>query len=159
VQESRIIIRVNELTSGARVEAALGRLLLRGTRMYLYDRLVNGVEGVDATTYPVLSGLARSGPTSATRLAAIIGLDRTATTRYASRLESAGLLRRAPDPEDARATRLELTAAGEAAVVAMRGTLTEAFDDLLAGWSGPEADQFAAALERFATQLETNRNY
>jgi DNA-binding MarR family transcriptional regulator len=47
-------------------------------------------------------------------------LDRTATTRYASRLESAGLLRRAPDPEDARATRLELTSAGRAAVAAMR---------------------------------------
>ena len=157
MQESRIILRVNELTSGARVEAALGRLLLRGTRMYLYDRLVDCVDGVDATTYPVLSGLARGGPTSATRLAATIGLDRTATTRYASRLESAGLLRRAPDPEDARATQLELTSAGRAAVAAMRGTLTEVFDDLLDSWSGPEADQFAAALERFTTQLEANR--
>ena len=158
MQESRIILRVNEPTSGARVEAALGRLLLRGTRMYLYDRLMDGIEGVDATTYPALSGLARSGPTSATRLAAIIGLDRTATTRYASRLESAGLLRRAPDPEDARATRLELTAAGEAAVAAMRDTLTEVFDDLLASWSGPDADQFAAALERFTTELEASRS-
>ena len=158
MQESRTIPWVNELTSGARVEAALGRLLLRGTRMYLYERLVDGVEGVDPTTYPVLSGLARGGPTSATRLAAVIGLDRTATTRYASRLESAGLLRRAPDPEDARVTRLELTAAGRAAVSAMRDTLTSVFDDLLAGWSGPEADRFAAALERFTTQLEANRS-
>ena len=132
--------------------------MLRGIRMYLYDRLVDGVEGVDATTYPVLSGLARGGPTSATRLAAFIGLDRTATTRYASRLESAGLLRRAPDPEDARATRLELTSAGRAAVAAMRDTLTQVFDDLLGSWSGPDADQFAAALERYSTQLEMNRS-
>jgi DNA-binding MarR family transcriptional regulator len=68
------------------------------------------------------------------------------------------LLRRAPDPEDARATRLELTSAGRAAVAAMRDTLTQVFDDLLGSWSGPDADQFAAALERFTTQLEMNRS-
>jgi hypothetical protein len=41
-------------TRGARVEAQLGRLLLRSTRTYLYDQLVAGIDGVDATTYPVL---------------------------------------------------------------------------------------------------------
>jgi DNA-binding MarR family transcriptional regulator len=149
--------RVAPLTPGMRVEAALGRLLLRGTRMYLYDQLVDGVDGVDTTTYPVLSGLARTGPTSATRLAAAIGLDRTATTRYATRLESTGLLRRVPDPEDARTTQLELTPAGVAAVAATRRTLGAAFEDMLTGWAEPEAEQFATALERFTTRLEQRR--
>jgi DNA-binding MarR family transcriptional regulator len=142
---------------GARVAAALGRLLLRSTRTYLYERLVAGVDGVDQTTYPVLSGLARSGPTSASRLAELIGLDRTATTRYASRLESAGLLRRRPDPEDARAVQLELTPAGEATVASMRQILDVVFDELLASWDGPDAERFAIALERFTDQLEANR--
>jgi DNA-binding MarR family transcriptional regulator len=144
-------------TRGARVEAQLGRLLLRSTRTYLYDQLVTGVDGVDATTYPVLSGLARIGPTTATELATAIGLDRTATTRYASRLQATGLLHRVSDDHDRRATRLELTPAGHQAVAAMRSTLSQLFDDMLSTWKRDEAEQFAASLERFTTMLEQRK--
>jgi DNA-binding MarR family transcriptional regulator len=144
-------------TRGARVEAQLGRLLLRSTRTYLYDQLVTGVDGVDATTYPVLSGLARIGPTTATELASAIGLDRTATTRYASRLQAAGLLHRVSDDQDRRAIRLELTLAGHQAVAAMRRTLSQLFDDMLSTWKRDEAEQFATSLERFTTMLEQRR--
>jgi DNA-binding MarR family transcriptional regulator len=142
---------------GARVEAQLGRLLLRSTRTYLYDQLVTGVDGVDATTYPVLSGLARIGPTTATELATAIGLDRTATTRYASRLQAAGLLDRVSDDQDRRAIRLELTPAGHEAIATMRRTLSEVFDDMLSTWTRDEAEQFATSLERFTTMLEQRR--
>jgi DNA-binding MarR family transcriptional regulator len=135
----------------------VGRLLLRSTRTYLYDQLVTGVDGVDATTYPVLSGLARIGPTTATELAAAIGLDRTATTRYASRLQAAGLLHRVSDVQDRRAIRLELTPAGHEAVAAMRRTLSQLFDDMLSTWKRDEAEQFVASLERFTTMLEQRR--
>jgi len=141
-------------TPGSRVEAALGTLLLRSTRARLYDRLIEGVDGVDVTTYPVLSGLARTGPTSASRLAEAIGLDRSATTRYATRLETAGLLRRAVDRNDARATQLELTAAGRTAIAKMRKTLGAAFDEMLASWSAAGAERFATGLERFTDQLQ-----
>lgn len=140
-------------TPGARIEDALGRLLLRSTRARIYDRLIEGVEGVEATTYPVLSGVARIGPISASRLGAEIGLDRTATTRYASRLADAGLLRRMPDPHDARATLLALTGKGQAAVDRMRRNLVREFDRTLRGWSDEAAERFAGELERFADQL------
>jgi DNA-binding MarR family transcriptional regulator len=144
-------------TRGARVEAQLGRLLLRSTRSYLYDQLVTGVDGVDTTTYPVLSGLARIGPTTATELASTIGLDRTATTRYASRLQEAGLLQRVSDDQDRRATRLELTPAGHQAVASMRRRLTQLFDDMLSTWTHDEAEQFTTSLERFTTMLEQRK--
>jgi len=144
-------------TRGTRVEAQLGRLLLRSTRTYLYDQLVTGVDGVDATTYPVLSGLARIGPTTATELAAAIGLDRTATTRYASRLQAAGLLYRVSDDQDRRAIRLELTPAGREAITTMRRTLSQLFDDMLSTWTRNEAEQFATSLERFTAMLEQRR--
>lgn len=137
-----------------RAQSALGRFLVRGNRMYLYERLVDGVEGLDVTTYPVLSGLARTGPTSATRLASAIGLDRTATTRYASRLESAGLVRRVPDAHDGRATRLELTPKGEAAVTRSREVLASIFERILSDWDQAEAECFVAGLERFIAGLE-----
>lgn len=140
-------------TPGARIEEALGRLLLRSTRARLYDRLIEGVEGVDVTTYPVLSGVARLGPVSASRLGAEIGLDRTATTRYATRLADAGLLHRMPDPNDARATLLALTEAGEAAVGLMRQNLVREFDRTLRDWTTEAAERFAGELERFADQV------
>ena len=151
---ARIVRPMRSLSPGARVEAALGTLLLRSTRARLYDRLIEGVDGVDVTTYPVLSGLARTGPTSASRLAEAIGLDRSATTRYATRLEAAGLLRRAVDHNDARATQLELTTAGRAAIARMRKTLGAAFDETLASWSAAKAERFATGLEEFTEQLQ-----
>ena len=137
-----------------RAQAALGRFLIRGNRKYLYDQVVAGLDGVDTTTYPVLSGLARTGPTTATRLAAAVGLDRTATTRYATRLETAGMLRRVPDPDDGRSTTLELTPRGDAAVAAARRILATIFDEIMAGWSDPDAERFVTALERLVATLE-----
>ncbi len=144
------------VSTAARVQSALGKLLQRGTRMHLYGRLVEGVEGVDATLYPVLSGLARTGPASATELAAVIGLDRTATTRYATRLQAAGLVTRAPDRADARATLLQLTPAGRKAVSRMRGNLTRVIEEILDDWSPAQGEQFAAALDDFVTRLENS---
>jgi len=140
-------------TPGSRIEEALGRLLLRSTRARLYDRLIEGVEGVDVTTYPVLSGVARLGPVSASKLGTEIGLDRTATTKYASRLAETGLLRRMPDPHDARATLLALTEAGEAAVELIRRNLVREFDRTLRNWTNEAAERFAGELERFADEL------
>ncbi len=144
--------------TGAQVQSALGKLLLRSTRLHLYERLIGSVSGVDATSYPVLSGVARTGPISSTELAGVIGLDRSATTRYASRLQGSGLLARTPDPADARATLLQLTPAGQKAVARMRNNLSDVIDEILAGWPEADAEAFAAALEAFTTQLEKYGN-
>ncbi|MEU9124381.1 MarR family transcriptional regulator [Streptomyces sp. NPDC048506] len=140
-------------TSAARVAAAIGALTMRSTRAGLYSRLTSGVEGVDATTYPVLSGLDRLGPATATRLAETIGMDRTVTTRYATRLQEAGLISRRPDPSDARATQLVLTEDGERAVVALRKALESFLAEEMTTWSPGEADAFAMRLERLTETL------
>lgn len=80
------------------------------------------MDGIDTTAYPVLSGLARLGPTTATQLAATIGVDRTVTTRYASRLEAAGLLSSAVD---------DILASWPATESAPFARLLERFTDLL----------------------------
>lgn len=140
-------------TSAARVAAAIGALTQRATRAGLYSRLTSGVAGVDATTYPVLSGLDRVGPATATKLAEVIGMDRTVTTRYATRLQEAGLIDRRPDPADARATRLVLTVEGERAVAALRGALESVLAEEMATWLPGEAAAFAVRLERLTESL------
>jgi DNA-binding MarR family transcriptional regulator len=141
------------LTTSARIEAAIGQLLRRSTRAHLYQSMVDGLDGVDATTYPVLSGVARWQPVSATNLALEIGIDRTATTRYASRLQQAGLIDRVPDPTDARATLIRLTPDGERIAATMRERLVEHLETATADWPESQAQQFAVSLERLVDTL------
>jgi DNA-binding MarR family transcriptional regulator len=135
---------------GAQVAEAIAELLRRRTREGIYAELTEGLDAaVDTATYPVLSALARWGPRSAAALAVEIGLDRSVTSRHATRLERAGLVRRAPDPTDARATLLSLTERGERAVEVMRHRLARRLDRHLAAWPEDQARAFAAALTRF----------
>lgn len=136
---------------GHEIADALGTLLRRSTREQIYRRLTEGLgEAVDEVTYPVLSGLARTGPRSAAGLADEIGLDRSGVTRRATRLEEAGLLRREPDPADRRATLLALTETGRQAIETTRQRLAAHIEDSLASWPPGEARTFARQLHRFA---------
>jgi DNA-binding MarR family transcriptional regulator len=140
-------------TPGGEIAEILGRLLRRGTRARLYARLTEGLDSsLDEATYPVISGLARSGPRSAAQLAEDIGIDRSVVSRHATRLVQAGLIERLPDPADRRATLLSLTGPGSRAVQQMRGRLAGAFDEYLAAWPPDEAARFAASLRRFTEE-------
>ncbi|MEV6028108.1 MarR family transcriptional regulator [Streptomyces sp. NPDC052036] len=135
---------------GHEIADALGVLLKRSTRVELYRTLTAGLgNAVDELTYPVLSGLARTGPRSAADLAPDAGLDRSGVTRRASRLEEAGLVRREPDPADRRATLLALTSEGERTVEVLRRRLSAHIEASLASWSADEARTFADHLRRF----------
>jgi DNA-binding MarR family transcriptional regulator len=138
---------------GESVSEALGTLLRRDTRARLYGMLTEGLgPAVDPVTYPVLSGLARTGPRSAAGLAEEIGLDRSGVTRRASRLEEAGLLRREEDPHDQRATLLVLTDAGESTVETMRRRLAAHLQSRFDQWPPGQAANFAESLHRFVSE-------
>ncbi|MBP0450982.1 MarR family transcriptional regulator [Kitasatospora sp. RG8] len=140
-------------STGHDIADALGLLLRRSTRARLYTRLTEGLgEAVDDLTYPVLSGLARTGACSAADLGREIGLDRTTVTRRADRLERAGLLQRQPDPADGRATLLALTDDGRTVVAATRQRLATGIEDSLATWPQADAQAFARLLRRFVDE-------
>ncbi|MFE0377177.1 MarR family winged helix-turn-helix transcriptional regulator [Streptomyces inhibens] len=135
---------------GREIADALGVLLKRSTRIELHRTLTAGMgEAVDELTYPILSGLDRTGPRSAADLAPDVGLDRSGVTRRASRLEAAGLVRREPDPSDRRATLLALTDEGERAVETLRQRLSDHITASLSSWPADEAAAFASHLRRF----------
>lgn len=137
---------------GREIADALGVLLRRSTRIELHRALTTGMgEAVDELTYPVLSGLERTGPCSAADLAPEVGLDRSGITRRASRLEDAGLVRREPDPSDRRATLLTLTDAGQRTVETLRERLSAHITASLAAWPAGEAAAFANSLHRFVS--------
>ncbi|WP_249800940.1 MarR family winged helix-turn-helix transcriptional regulator [Kitasatospora humi] len=139
--------------TGHDIADALGLLLRRTTRAHLYSLLTEGLgEAVDELTYPVFSGLARTGPCSAADLGREVGLDRSTITRRADRLEHAGLLRREPDPADGRATLLALTDEGQGLVAATRRRLADHIEGSLASWPQEEARTFARLLRRFVDE-------
>ncbi len=136
------------MTPERRCAEALGRLLLRDTRTGLHTALTSDIDGLDATTYPVLSGLARLGDgVSTTELAAAVGLERSVTSRHVSTLEAHGLLRRHPHAADRRAVAVALTDHGRAAVERARGRLDARLADLLSALDRAEADRFATVLD------------
>ncbi|WP_405021200.1 MarR family transcriptional regulator [Kitasatospora sp. NBC_00070] len=139
-------------TTGDDIADALGLLLRRSARARLHARLTDGLEAVDDLTYPVLSGLARTGPRSAADLGREVGLDRTTVTRRADHLERAGLLKRQPDPNDGRATLLALSDDGQAVLAVTRRRLADAIEDSLATWPQADAQAFARLLRRFVDQ-------
>ena len=154
MRRARYTGRVNSTPSpGESVAEALGTLLRRDTRARLHGMLTEGLgPAVDPVTYPVLSGLARTGPRSAAGLADEIGLDRSGVTRRASRLEEAGLLRREEDPRDQRATLLVLTEAGESTVETMRRRLAAHLQARFDQWPPGQAAAFAESLRRFGSE-------
>ena len=66
--------------------------------------------------FRALATLADHGSQRVADLAALLGVNSSTTTRMSARLRRKGLLIRRTDPSDRRATRLEITAAGEAVV-------------------------------------------
>ncbi|MFI9809460.1 MarR family winged helix-turn-helix transcriptional regulator [Streptomyces sp. NPDC052301] len=140
-------------STGHDIADALGLLLRRSTRASLYTQLTEGLgEAVDDLTYPVLSGLARTGACSAADLGREIGLDRTTVTRRADRLEQAGLLQRHPDPADGRATLLALTEEGHNIVSVTRQRLAAGIESSLTTWPQEDAQAFARQLRRFVDE-------
>ena len=134
---------------GTELERALGRILLRKNRTRLYQvMLATAPDAVDEHTYPVLSGIARVGPATSAELAAEIGVDRSRVSRHADRLQDAGLIRRAPSPDDARATLLTLTMAGETEVARLRAVLAGHLDEIVAPWPDGLAEALVDGLLR-----------
>jgi MarR family transcriptional regulator for hemolysin len=99
-------------------------------------------------TWLILLELKRAPRRTQQELAGAVGIEGATLTRHLDGLEEAGLVRRAAHPHDRRASRVELTAAGEDLFLRLRKA-AGAFDRRLrAGFSGDELDQLRALLER-----------
>src|ERR1700756_1897824 len=94
----------------------------------LLSRRVAQGRGLSLAARGVLGSLEEAGPTRLTALAAASGVSQPAMTQLVGRLERDGLVVRLIDPDDARATLVDITGAGRA----LRAELHEAQNDHLA---------------------------
>jgi DNA-binding MarR family transcriptional regulator len=98
------------------------------------------------TAASVLATLRDDGPKRITELAASELIAQPSVTTLVARLERDGLVRREPDPADARAVRVHLTGEGRERLARLRANRAAALDARLAGLTPEERKALGCAL-------------
>jgi DNA-binding MarR family transcriptional regulator len=86
---------------------------------------------------------------SVSTLASAIGVDQPRASRLVQEGVERGLVRRVPDPSDARRALIQLTTAGRAQLEQLRTHRRSAVETALAGFTPDEARTFAELFDRF----------
>ena len=98
------------------------------------------------TASSVLATLRDGGPKRITELAASEAIAQPSVTTLVGRLERDGLVRRAPDPADARAVLVHLTDAGRERLAAMRASRAAVVEERLRALTADERALLECAL-------------
>jgi DNA-binding MarR family transcriptional regulator len=139
----------------AGIESALHSLARRLKQARLHEFVLKqaGVD-IDQAGLAILYALhAEKVSLRVTDLAERLGIDAPAVTRKAQRLERLGLVCRARDADDARASRLRLSEQGEEAICRFLLARHQWLTTLLADWPPEERDDFARLICRFADDI------
>jgi MarR family transcriptional regulator for hemolysin len=136
------------------LEHALGRNLVftaKALRAAFEETLAGN--GGSLGTWIVLSALSDVGCVSQAALATHVHLEGATITHHIDRLESLGLVRRIPDPDDRRVRRLELTDAGVALYQRLLAAALAFEQRALAGVGAKERVLLQSALARIRANL------
>lgn len=139
------------------LEQALTRLLRRAF-LPTSGEDVRRDAGVDLerATYGALVRTAELGAGRLKDIADRLGLDLSTTSRHLKRLVDTGYVAVSPCPDDARARRYRLTAAGSDALERVRQARCLRLAELLHDWDDTEIEQLAAGIDRFLHILDTD---
>ena len=123
------------------------RLLMRSTN-HLAQRHLEIYEGIGPTLAGMLGLLAKEGPMRLTELSGRLHVDVSVASRQAAELVERGLLARRPDPADARAGLLEISAAGSATLARAHERRAAMLTAALGEWSQNDAQQLVTLMTR-----------
>lgn len=110
-------------------------------------REVDGVMEITPARASALSVLVFGGPRTLTELARAERVTPATMSRLVSAMEGEGLVRREPDPDDARAVRLHPTPRARRILERGRARRTQYLDSLFAGLSNREREVVRQAAE------------
>jgi DNA-binding MarR family transcriptional regulator len=141
----------------AQIQTALYSLARRLKQSLLRDYIARQAgDDLDQAGMAVLYALYEEEQASlrVTDLAARLCIDPPAVTRKAQQLERLGLVSRSRDADDARASRLGLTAEGREVLRRFLDARHEWLAAVLADWPAAECQQFARLICRFADGID-----
>lgn len=110
----------------------------------------SGPEGAAFATLHLLAGL---GPTRLSDLAGEIGLDASTVSRHVRSLEQGGYVTRTADPDDGRATLLNVAPAGREALAAALARFRAALTSALSEWDDKDRATLTALVGRLGDDL------
>ncbi|MGW0772884.1 MarR family winged helix-turn-helix transcriptional regulator [Streptomyces sp. NPDC002835] len=96
----------------------------------------------------VLALVSRHGEMRMSRLAELLAVDMSVTSRHVAHVVDRGWLERSPDPDDRRSRILRLTASGEELLGELGRRTADIFAHCLEDWSDDEVGQLNAMLAR-----------
>lgn len=101
--------------------------------------------------------VARYAPITLSDVAKRLGVDQSTSSRQVRPLEEHGFVRRTPDENDRRVSRLSLTAKGADALERIDEVILNDFDVAMGDWSSADRKELAELLDRFRTALRHTR--
>jgi DNA-binding MarR family transcriptional regulator len=113
-------------------------------------------DGRDKAAIGLLSLLMRLGPARAGSLAEHACLDPSTVSRHLKELEGAGQVVRRGDPDDGRATVLEVSPAGRELVAAATAQRIAVLESAVANWPTEDVNRITELVRRLANDLENN---
>ncbi|POH59244.1 hypothetical protein CVS28_07080 [Arthrobacter glacialis] len=130
--------------------ASLSRVLAEWTAPEFLTA-VAAREGValDPGAITMITMLSHNGPLRPSHLATSMVTGASNISKIVGRLSSAGLVERVADPADARAQRVQLSAAGHKVAAALVRAGNGLVDQLLDGWPEPDRAEFTRLLAKF----------
>lgn len=136
----------------------IGFLLADNSRLsrWAFDRQVREI-GVTGPQARLLLLLNRFPGENQGFYAEQIEIEPITLCRMVDRLEDAGLVERRPDPADRRARRLHLTAKSRQTMEKLQARVDALLEDMLAGLSQAEREQFTRMLEAISANLAARR--
>lgn len=120
----------------------------------LGDRALKPLK-LTSTQWKVLVVLARRGDSRISDLVRVLNHDQAAVSRLVARMERAGLVRRASDPDDARAGRVSLTARGRTAYQRCDAVLRSVMKHLQSTLSPTERAELRRLLIKFTDAIDS----
>ena len=104
----------------------------------------------------LLFPLVRLGPLRQSALAELVHADPSTVSRHVAALVEQGLVRRVADESDGRASRLVVTAAGEAALDTLRQERERHLERITADWSAEDLATFTSLFSRLLDDISAS---
>ncbi|HET7195027.1 MAG TPA: MarR family transcriptional regulator [Nocardioides sp.] len=128
-------------------------VLIRRVRRAIGERARAVHPDLQPMSYLILAHLAETGPMRSSALAETFGADKGAVSRQVQHLSNLGLLDKAPDPQDGRATLLSPSDDASRRLDEVRQQRRRRLDERLGDWSDEDLEALVTALGRYNRTL------
>ncbi|MFE9440712.1 MarR family winged helix-turn-helix transcriptional regulator [Streptomyces sp. NPDC006602] len=113
--------------------------------------------GCPSGSAAVLTVLSRHGDMRMSKLAELLAVDMSVTSRHVAHVAERGWIDRSPDPADKRSRILRLTPAGRAQLAEMSRLTCRMLAERLSDWSDDEVAQLTALMARLRASFDDCR--